>query len=430
MTGDLLVATDALYRTFATYVRPKWFEGCGCCWGSGEPLPDRERYQGGTIRILGPGKNTDLRRLTVEDLSEVASNVPHLGGDVDVLRHYLPRILEILMTEGFQWPDFEPVLERLTYGADLGGSPWWTWPAEEQKAINRFLEAAWTALLRDTNEVLASELSADTFLCGIGNIVDDIRPYLTKWSGFDEPFAARHLQEFLNWNRDLTTGGLSNPFWTREAWRASRNMRQIVRWVHSRETLEELLAVLDQPRSAEEQDAIEAVFATLTGNDAFGAGILEQAVERGDEEKVRALIDAGVDPNEVDQLSSTPIWLIAFGSGRYEIASLFARAGADVEIVDSRGKSLLHRLASQGPKVEPVRRALALGVSHTTVDRHGWSALHGAAAYGHTEIVRELLAAGADPNVKTTEGKKPIDFARTNNHASVAKILAPVTSPS
>jgi hypothetical protein len=53
------------------------------------------------------------RDASADELCEVADLVPHLGGDVDVLRHYLPRLLEIAVTTGFDWPDVEPLVHRL-----------------------------------------------------------------------------------------------------------------------------------------------------------------------------------------------------------------------------------------------------------------------------------------------------------------------------
>lgn len=60
---------------------------------------------GGTVRIWAPGGRRARRVLDVEELSEVAANVPHLGGGVEVLRHYLPGLLEIDEVRASGGPD-------------------------------------------------------------------------------------------------------------------------------------------------------------------------------------------------------------------------------------------------------------------------------------------------------------------------------------
>ena len=167
----------------------------------------------------------------MEELCELAENVPHLGGDVDVLRHYLPRLLEIAMTTGFDWPDSEAVVARIAYGAQLGSAPWWTWPPDEQTAVSSFFEAAWTRQLGQPDG------SADTLPCCIGTTVDDIGLYFSKWLAFDELCAARHLDAFLAWNDELRSGKLANGFWGPDNQRAAKNMRVVVRWANSQQTL-------------------------------------------------------------------------------------------------------------------------------------------------------------------------------------------------
>jgi ankyrin repeat protein len=51
------------------------------------------------------------------------------------------------------------------------------------------------------------------------------------------------------------------------------------------------------------------------------------------------------------------------------------------------------------------------------------SALHEAARAGHVEIVRILLAAGANPRLLDGEGKTPLELAAGHGHASVVEVL-------
>ena len=49
--------------------------------------------------------------------------------------------------------------------------------------------------------------------------------------------------------------------------------------------------------------------------------------------------------------------------------------------------------------------------------------MHLAAAEGHTEIVRYLLAAGADPQPTDRWGGTPVTDAETGCHTQIAKLL-------
>ena len=53
----------------------------------------------------------------------------------------------------------------------------------------------------------------------------------------------------------------------------------------------------------------------------------------------------------------------------------------------------------------------------------GNSALHYAAEKGHADIVRELLAKGADPSSCNDDGKLPADLARAIGNSDIAKVL-------
>ncbi len=420
MDSEFERARDALYRVFQRYERPEWFTGCGCCWNSRDVLPG-DHYQGGDVRVRAPGGNRPVRELAMEELCEVAENVPHLGGGVDVFRHYLPRLLDLALTAGFDWTDPEAVVARIAYGPELGSAPWWTWPPDEQEAISRFFEAVWAHNLRQPDGCV------DTLLCCVGTTVADVSSYLDKWLAFDEPFAARHLAAFLVWNDELRSGQLSNPFWGPDNARAVDNMRLVVRWANSAQTLMAVRRALDGPAADEELTALRACIERLGGNGTFASNPLERAVEEGDAATVSILLARGLDPNSADSVTSNPLWELAFLAGRQELVAAFAAAGADLDRKDDRGATVLHRAVGAGTDVGPVLQLLDLGVALDEPDRFGWTALHVASAYGHTDIARALLDRGARPDRLTAQGRTPLDFAITNNHYDLVELLSDQT---
>lgn len=117
------------------------------------------------------------------------------------------------------------------------------------------------------------------------------------------------------------------------------------------------------------------------------------AIQAGDVVAVKALLGAGVDPEESDSEGTTALYAAAV-NGRAAIVGLLLSAGASPE-VESRG----------------------IGAEGTP--------LCAAACWGHIETVRELLAFGADPNAREDRGTgwSPLEWANNGPHPETAALL-------
>ncbi len=143
-------------------------------------------------------------------------------------------------------------------------------------------------------------------------------------------------------------------------------------------------------------------------------------------EAARELVRRGADVNAQDEIQDSP-FLYAGAEGRLEILRLLAPK-ADFTRVNRYGGSALIPAAHHG-HVETVRTLLketAVPVDH--VNRLGWTALLEAILLGdggaaHTEIVRLLLEAGANPNGADGQGVRPLAHAEQRGFARIAQLL-------
>eukprot|EP00455_Lapot_gusevi_P053983 TRINITY_DN8539_c0_g1_i5.p1 TRINITY_DN8539_c0_g1~~TRINITY_DN8539_c0_g1_i5.p1 ORF type:complete len:288 (-),score=48.52 TRINITY_DN8539_c0_g1_i5:185-1048(-) len=89
------------------------------------------------------------------------------------------------------------------------------------------------------------------------------------------------------------------------------------------------------------------------------------------------------------------------------------------------GHTALH-LAVKGNHLECVMELLdgrGLDLNFTTWDEYGWTALHYAAAYGHTLIVYHLIKQGANPNVLDRWQRTALHVACIGNHLDITAFL-------
>jgi ankyrin repeat protein len=84
--------------------------------------------------------------------------------------------------------------------------------------------------------------------------------------------------------------------------------------------------------------------------------------------------------------------------------------------------------AAERGHVEYVRRVVRTGIDVNHVNDPGWTALLEAVVYGdgsarYQEIVRILLAAGADPGIRDAQGRTALQHAESLGQREVAAIL-------
>ncbi|WFU80754.1 ankyrin repeat domain-containing protein [Bradyrhizobium sp. CIAT3101] len=156
------------------------------------------------------------------------------------------------------------------------------------------------------------------------------------------------------------------------------------------------------------------------------ARLLYRAAENRDEEILRALLDAGCDPNaRAPGLRSTLVALAQDATGPGDQATaipcleLLLERGADPAQKDESGVTTLHEFAN-GLELEVVDRLLAAGAEVEAVDANGRTPL----MFSRTPaIAQRLLAAGAQPLRRDRYGYDALDHAVVFGRDAVATLL-------
>jgi len=135
--------------------------------------------------------------------------------------------------------------------------------------------------------------------------------------------------------------------------------------------------------------------------------------EHGDVAAMKKLLDSGLDPNARDAAGYTSL-IAAARTGNVAMIRLLTSRGADPNLPDGAVNSwtpLLHAVHKAQPGA--VTALLDAGANANGTDSSGTTPLMMAAGYGYTDIVKILLAHGANPRQPMRDGVTAIDLARS-----------------
>ena len=118
------------------------------------------------------------------------------------------------------------------------------------------------------------------------------------------------------------------------------------------------------------------------------------AASQGDAVKIKKLAKTGVKIDERDAYGRTPLHVAAFGAHHAAMRAL-VEAGADPNALENDDYDIV-TIAAVANDVRTLKLALALGASAKNItSRYDGTALIAAAHLGHAEVVRILIRAGA-----------------------------------
>lgn len=141
----------------------------------------------------------------------------------------------------------------------------------------------------------------------------------------------------------------------------------------------------------------------------------------------RMLLEHGASPDAFDDRHDTP-WLVTGVTGSVAMAGLLLAHEPDLTLRNRFGGVSIIPASERG-HVDYVRLVATSGIDVDHVNDLGWTALLEAVILGdgsapYVEIVRILLAAGADPTIADRDGVTALEHARSRGQEAVAAVLA------
>ncbi len=167
--------------------------------------------------------------------------------------------------------------------------------------------------------------------------------------------------------------------------------------------------------------------ADLNARDGNGRTPLHVAAFQGHGSVAQALIAAGADPGLLDNQRYDAVTIAAVRDDVPMLRVLLA-AGASAKLVTSVYDGTALIAAAHLGHDGIVRELIRAGAPLDHVNNLGWTALIEAVVLGdggtrHTETVRALLEAGADPRISDRNGSTPLQLAQARGYTGIVSLL-------
>ncbi len=167
--------------------------------------------------------------------------------------------------------------------------------------------------------------------------------------------------------------------------------------------------------------------ATLSQRDGNGRTPLHVAAFAGQRGAVAALLDAGADAAALDNDRYDAVTIASVADDEETLRVLLSK-GASAKLVTSRYDGTALIAAAHLGHDGVVRQLIAAGAPLDHVNNLHWTALIEAIVLGdggarHQRVVRDLLAAGANTQLKDRQGQTPLQLARSRGFDAMVQML-------
>ena len=141
-------------------------------------------------------------------------------------------------------------------------------------------------------------------------------------------------------------------------------------------------------------------------------------------EVAKFLIQAGADPNRSVPGKDTALINVCYNKEKVSLIPLLLEAGADVNKQGREGRTAIGVLSdTEGVSVEAVKQLLKAGANPNIKNEFGGTALTLALHQENYDLVPLLIEAGADVNVETDNGNFPLLVAAARGNANTIQQL-------
>ena len=151
---------------------------------------------------------------------------------------------------------------------------------------------------------------------------------------------------------------------------------------------------------------------------------LHSAAQRGSEGMVWALLASrSIDIDQGEPKGYTPLF-VAVANGHPHIVSILLSKGANTSVVADNGMTALHVAAKYAARLDITKMLLAAGADTNVTAAVCGTPLHVAAEEGNCEVMRVLIAAGANIDARMSgDGATPLCLAASNGRVAAAREL-------
>ncbi|WP_146443557.1 hypothetical protein [Botrimarina colliarenosi] len=184
-------------------------------------------------QLLAAFESTPLRSLSLADFGRYPCKALTTWGNDRHFRHFLPRMLELLLDDPYDdlW-HHEVFLGKLSYAR------WWDWSPAEQRATGSILELVWRQIIATPPRYDRDDIS-DSFLCALSNARMSLEAPLADWLNENTIESVRQLAAFVDLNLEdvRDKNRLFNSFWDR----SSAGYQVTLSWITSGPVAKRLL---------------------------------------------------------------------------------------------------------------------------------------------------------------------------------------------
>lgn len=162
--------------------------------------------------------------------------------------------------------------------------------------------------------------------------------------------------------------------------------------------------------------------AAVNAADDHGVTPLARACENASAAMVARLLEAGADPNLAQANGLTPL-MTATRTGDLDVVKALLTHGADVNAATTTTHETALMWAAAERRSEVVRLLVAWGADVHPTPQQAFSPLIAAAKNGDIETAQVLIAAGADVNEAGADGAQPLPYAVVFGQSAFAHFL-------